>query len=559
MALFASAFLLVLAQAVNLQVLRRDFLLEQGDARALRDVAVAAHRGMITDREGEPMAVSTPVASIWMNPRDFSATAGQLQALATLLETTPARLRELQRERPGREFVYLQRQVDPQLARQVMDLNISGVALQREYHRYYPAGEVAAHIIGFTDIDDHGQEGLELAYDEWLRAYPGRERVVKSGGRQWQVVETVAQLQAPREGKDLVLSIDRRLQYLTYRELKAAVQRNHARSGSAVVLDTRSGEVLALVNQPSYNPNNRGQYGADTYRNRVVTDLFEPGSTVKPFIVAAAIASGAYRPDTAINTSPGTMRVGSATIHDMHDYGLIDVRTVLQKSSNIGASKIALSLEPKYLWQNLSDFGFGEAIGSGFPGESLGILKPYRQWGEVERATLAYGYGLSTSALHLAQAYAALLGDGKMRPVSYMKLSPQQIADLPAQKVLEMATVRQMRDMLMGVVSDEGTASQAEVKGYKVAGKTGTVRKAGGGGYLEDSYNALFAGAIPASDPRLVMVVTINDPRGEKYYGGAVSAPVFAKVMAGAMRLLNIPPDQFPGEPTKIAMAGGQQ
>ncbi len=556
-ALFALLFSVMIGQGVNLQVLDKKFLQEQGDARYLRDVAVPAHRGMITDREGEPLAVSTPVSSIWINPKDFQASAGQLQSLAVLLEMTPAKIRELVRERADREFVYLQRQVAPQLAHDVMALNIGGVALQREYHRYYPAGEVTAHIIGFTDIDDSGQEGLELAYEKWLQAQPGKERVVRN--RLGQTVERVARLAPAHDGQNLTLSIDRRLQYLTYRELKAAVQRNHAPSGSAVVLDVRTGEVLALVNQPSYNPNNRNQYQSTAYRNRVVTDLFEPGSTVKPFIVAAAMGTGNFRPETAINTAPGLMRVGSATIHDVRDYGLIDVRTILQKSSNIGATKIALSLDPKYLWTTMSDFGFGHAVGSGFPGESLGIFKNYRQWGEIERATMAYGYGLSTSALHLAQAYAALLGDGALRPVSFVKLTPEQIAAMPTQQVVDKKIVMQMRDMLMGVVSDEGTASQAEVKGYTVAGKTGTVRKASPGGYLEDNYIALFAGAIPASDPRLVMVITINDPRGEKYYGGAVAAPVFARVMSGAMRLLNITPDRASEDQTKVAMVGGQQ
>ena len=556
-ALFGLSFLVMIGQAVNLQVLNREFLKGQGDARYLRDVAVPAHRGMITDRDGEPLAVSTPVSSVWINPKDFQANAQQLRALGKLLSLPVSRIQNLVKEREEREFVYVQRHVAPQLAQQVMDLKIAGVALQREYRRYYPMGEVAAHLIGFTDIDDKGQEGLELAHEQWLHSQPGKERVVRN--RVGQTVERVARLAPAQDGQQLTLSIDHKLQYQTYRELKAAVQRNGAKSGSAVVLDVRTGEVLALVNQPSFNPNNRNEYRSASYRNRVVTDLFEPGSTVKPFIVAAAIASGNFRPDTAINTAPGLMRVGNATIRDHRDYGLIDVRTILQKSSNIGASKIALSLEPKYLWNTMNDFGFGQVVGSGFPGESLGTLKPYRRWKEVERATMAYGYGLSTSALHLAQAYAALLGDGKLRPISYQKLTADQIANIPTRQVVDKKTVMQMRDMLMGVVSDEGTASRAEVKGYKVAGKTGTVRKASVGGYLEDNYTALFAGAIPASNPRMVMVITINDPRGEKYYGGTVAAPVFSRVMSNAMRTMNIAPDDYPDTKTKVAMAGGPQ
>lgn len=551
---FVMVFAVMVGRAFDLQILNNEFLQNQGDARVLRDVPIPANRGMITDRHGEPLAISTPVSSIWAEPQEFSASSKQLSSLARVLGLSTKKIKRLLKKKQGKEFVYLKRHVNPAVAKKVLALGIPGIAQQKEYHRYYPAGEVAAHLLGFTDIDDVGQEGLELAYNDYLRGQAGRERVVKDGlGR---IVGRMGQLRPAKKGDRLELSIDRRIQYLAYRELLAAVNKHRATSASAIVLDIKTGEVVAQVNQPSFNPNNKVKYKPASFRNRVVTDLYEPGSTIKPFIVATALSSGRYKPGTMVNTTPGLFRVGRSTIRDIRNYGMIDVGTVLQKSSNIGASKIALSLERKLLWNYLTDFGFGVPMDTGFPGESTGIVKHYADWRQIDHATIAYGYGLSTSMLQLAQAYAALLGDGHLRPVSFTKLSAEQIANIPQRKVLEMDVVMQMRKMLARVVSDEGTAALANVNGYQVAGKTGTVRKAGIGGYMKDNYLSLFAGVIPVSAPRLAMVVVINDPRGEKYYGGTVAGPVFSKVMMGAMRLLNIPPDAYRRETTRVALIG---
>lgn len=552
--LLACGVAIMMSRAVYLQVFNKDFLQRQGDARILRDLSVPANRGMITDRHGEPLAISAPVSSVWVNPQEFAADQAQIKKLAKLTGTKHTRLRSLLAQRSDREFVYLRRHMSPQEANQILALEIPGVHVRKEYRRYYPGGEVTAHLVGFTDIDGKGREGMELAHDQWLQARPGRERVIRD--RLGRTVETLSMLSEAASGNDLRLSIDRRIQYLAYRELKAAVLAHGARSGSAVVLDIRSGEVLAMVNQPSYNPNNRSESEIAAYRNRVVTDLYEPGSTIKPFIVAAALAGGRYTPGTRIDTGPGLFKVGGATIRDTRDHGVIDVRTVLQKSSNIGASKIALNIKPRRLWTLLSEFGFGEAVGSGFPGETAGTMKHYVEWRDVDRATLAYGYGVSTSTLHLAQAYGALLGDGYLKPVSYVRLGKQQIEERPGRKVLDMTVVKKMRSMLTSVISDDGTGAAAAVDAYVVAGKTGTARKARPGGYMEDSYLSIFAGAIPASDPRLVMVVMVDDPRSEKYYGGVVAAPVFSNVMADAVRMLNISPDGERRERTRVALMG---
>lgn len=526
-------------RAVYLQVLERDFLQYQGDARYLRVVSTPAHRGMITDRHGEPLAISTPVHSVWVNPQELSTTGKDLPRLAQILGLDIDRVRRTVAERAGREFVYLKRQVMPDTAEQVLALEASGVFLQKEYRRYYPAGEVAAHIVGFTDIDDHGQEGVELAYDDWLRGRPGSKRVIKD--RIGRIVEDVESIRQRQPGKDLQLSIDRRLQYLAYRELKSAVLEHEARSGSAVLLDVRTGEVLALVNQPSYNSNNRSQLNGGHSRNRAVTDVFEPGSTVKPFTIAAALESGQYQPDTQVDTRPGTFKVGRDLVRDVHNYGLLDVSHVIIKSSNVGASKIALSMEAKRLWGLFNRVGFGSETGSGFPGESGGLLPHYHRWHPIEQATLAFGYGLSVTPMQLARAYSVLASDGRLRPVSFVRVNEAP----PGQPVLSADVARSVRRMLEGVVSEDGTGGNAAVPGYRVAGKTGTVHKSTAGGYADDRYVSVFAGMAPASDPRLVMVVMINEPQGQ-YYGGQVAAPVFSSIMGGALRLLDVPPDDLP-------------
>ncbi len=524
---------------LDLQVFNRDFLQHQGDARHLRVVAIPAHRGMLSDRNGEPLAISTPVESAWADPRELITVPERWAELAAVLEMDRGRLGQLVSSRRDKEFVYLRRHLSPAQAERIAELAIPGVALQREYRRYYPTGEVSAHLLGYTNIDDAGQEGLELMLDEVLRGAPGAKRVIKD--RLGRVVKNVEAIRSARPGQDLRLSIDRRLQYLAYRELKAAVQRHHAEAGSAVVLDVHTGEVLAMVNQPAFNPNKRAERGSQ--RNRAVTDLFEPGSTIKPFTVAAALESGRYTPGSVINTSPGYLRLAGFTIRDFRDYGAIDVSTVIEKSSNVGASRIALSLESEQLWELFSRVGFGYDSASGFPGESGGLLKAYQDWGRVEQATVSYGYGMSVTALQLAQAYTTLAGDGHLRPVSFLRLEKDEVpAGTPA---VSPRVGAQVRAMMERVVSDSGTAKQARIPGYRVAGKTGTVRKAVAGGYSDDAYLSLFVGMAPASRPRLVMVTIIDEPRAGEYYGGAVAAPVFNRVMEGALRLLDIPPDDL--------------
>jgi cell division protein FtsI (penicillin-binding protein 3) len=541
---------LLVWRAVDLQFLHQAFYQEQGDARSLRVVSIPAHRGMITDRNNEPLAISTPVDSIWADPQELMTVPAQWPRLAKLLELNVRSIKARLRENGNREFVYLKRHVPPALAEQVMALDIPGVFSQREYRRYYPAGEVAGHVLGFTNVDDVGQEGAELAYERLLRGTPGSMRVIKD--RLGHIVETVERINEPVPGRDLKLSIDRRIQYLAYRELKAAVQENRAASGSAVVLDAKTGEVLAMVDQPTYNPNNRDSLRSSHYRNRAVTDVFEPGSTVKPFTIAMALESGHYRPDTLIDTAPGTLRVGPNTVHDTHDYGLIDVSTVIAKSSNVGASKIALSLPPERLWTLFHQVGFGSLSEADFPGEAVGSLPDYHRWYPIDRATFSFGYGLSVSTLQLARAYAALAAGGVIKPVSFVPVEHEP----EGERVMNTKTARQVIAMLEGVVSDEGTGALAGVPGYHVAGKTGTVRKSASGGYAEDNYISLFAGMLPAKQPRLVMVVVINDPRSDQYYGGMVAAPVFSRVMSGVVRLLDIAPDDLPSlSRQKIAKA----
>lgn len=537
-------------RVVDLQVVKREFLQNQGDARALRTVVVPAHRGMITDRHGEPLAISTPVESIWANPGELLAEHKHLPDLAKLLEIPLPALEKLLDKRAQREFVYLRRHVTPELAQRVMELDIPGVASQREYRRYYPTGEVFAHVVGFTNIDDAGQEGIELLHHEWLKGTPGSKRVIKD--RHGRSVKNIESISEARPGQDLRLSLDRRLQYLAYRELKAAVQDSKARAGSAVVLDVSSGEVLAMVNQPSYNPNNRNDLNKDRVRNRVATDVFEPGSTIKPFTVAAALESGKFHPDTVIDTGSGFLRINNRfMVRDIHNYGRIDVSRVIQKSSNVGAATMGLAITPQHLWDMFSRLGLGSMTASAFPGEAAGSLTDFTRWRETERATLSYGYGLSVTVLQLAQAYAALAADGLMPATTML---PANVGLLDSQQVMRPQITQQVRRMLELATAKEGTGSRASVPGYRIAGKTGTARKATAGGYSENRYLALFAGFAPASKPRLVMVVVVDEPQGE-YYGGQVAAPVFGKVMSGALRFLDIAPDDLESMGVKLADA----
>lgn len=526
----------------DLHILSKDFLQGQGDARALRVVSMAAHRGMIMDRHGEPLAISTPVDSVWANPRDIHFEGKQRSRLAKLLNVSGTQLRQSLAERSKREFVYLQRHVHPELASRIMALKIPGVQLHREYRRYYPTGEVAGHLLGFTNIDDVGQEGIELAYDDWLRGHAGSKRVLKN--RLGHVIADVESIKQPEPGKPLYLSIDRRLQYLAYSELQAAVKKHKARSASLVMMDVKTGEVLAMVNQPAFNPNNRKNLQGKRYRNRAVTDVFEPGSTMKPFTVAAALEAGLYEADTIIDTNPGFYKVGTNTVRDVRNYGSIDVGSVISKSSNVGASKIALSLQPEQLWQLFHKVGFGDITSSGYPGESSGLLSDFQKWRDIDRATLAFGYGLSVTPLQLAQAYTVFARKGQIQPATLLRVADGHEAPQVV-NVMKPATAKSVLRMLETVVTVDGTGANAMVRGYRVAGKTGTARKSGVGGYLDDRYVAVFAGLAPVSNPRVVTVVMINEPGGKEYYGGQVAAPVFARVTAGALRLLNVAPDNL--------------
>ena len=531
------AVMVVLAwRAVDLHILEREFLQAQADARHLRTVSLSAHRGIITDRRGRPLAVSTPVDSVIANPKQLMATVPDLTPLAQALDIKPKRLRKLLNQNAEREFLYLRRHVTPVEGQRVAQLNLPGIDLQREYKRYYPDAEVAAHVLGFTDIDDVGQEGLERAYDDWLRGKPGKKRVLKD--RYGHVIEDLGYVSEPQAGNDLQLSIDRRLQYLAYRELKRAVKQHKARSGSLVMLDAKSGEVLAMVNQPAFNPNDRSSMRGDWYRNRAVTDVFEPGSTLKPFTVAAALESGLFKADSKIDTAPGYWRIGASTIRDTINYGVIDLPTLIQKSSNIGASKLALTMSAEQLWGTLDAFGFGEVSGSGLQGESAGVLGEPWRWRDIERATIAFGYGVAVTPLQLARAYSVIADEGRLKQVSFLKIDEAPIG----KRVLSPTTVTEIRSMLTKVVLPGGTGTLAAVPGYQVAGKTGTVKKAVNGVYGSDHYLSVFAGMAPADDPRLVTVVLIDEPSTGEYYGGKVAAPVFSAVTEGALRLLGIVP-----------------
>jgi len=536
-------------RAFYLQVSNKEFLRTHGDARSLRVVNIPVKRGMITDRNNEPLAISTPVDSVWAVPARVLENPESVPLLADALSMETESLGMFLRERTGREFVYLRRQVSPDQARAVNDLEIYGVYLQREFKRYYPASEIASHLIGFTNIDDSGQEGLELAYDHWLKGTPGTKRVLKD--RLGRIVRDVESIQAPVPGRDLALSIDRRIQYLAYRELSAAVKLHNANSGSLVLLDVQTGEVIALAAQPSYNPNNRTGLRSDHYRNRAVIDVFEPGSTLKPFTAAAAIMSGIYKPETTIETAPGFFKVGNHVIHDISNYGTLDLGGVVRKSSNVGSSKIALAIGPEPIWHLYRSLGFGVPTGSGFPGESPGIFYDYANWSELDLAAIGFGHGLAVTALQLAQAYAVIAGDGVLRPVTFLKTDRK----IRGTQVVPEKVARQVRKILEGATGPGGTGHRASIPLYRIAGKTGTTHKADIGGYSEDRYMSLFAGMAPASAPRLVLVVVIDEPKGDKHYGGEVAAPVFSRIMQDALRIFNIPPDDLPALEKEMLLA----
>ncbi len=516
-----------------------EFLQDQAAARSIRTTSIPAHRGVITDRHGTPLAVSAPVVSLYANPQELTADYPDLKPLARGLGLSLAQLKEkLQRYR-NKEFMYLARHLAPGRAESLLALKIPGVYARHEYKRFYPAGEVTSQLVGFTNVDDQGQEGIELAFDELLTGVPGAKKILKDlKGR---VIKDLSLVRSEKPGQDLALSIDMRLQYAAYRALKAGVARHGASSGSVVLLDAKTGEVLAMANQPSFNPNDRGNLNTDALRNRAVTDLLEPGSLVKPLTIAAALESGKFGPHTPIETSPGWLRVGRKTFVDPINYGLIDVTTILTKSSQVGTTKVALSLEPDHVRDVFQRMGMGDSPGTGFPGESPGSLPQHRNWKPVARANFAFGYGLSATALQLAQAYTVLANDGVRKPVSLLRVDRPYAGE----PVMDSRVAQQVRQMLKTVTRKGGTGTRAAVAGYEVAGKTGTVHMVGSSGYEESRYRALFAGMVPAENPRLVAVVVVSDPRGKEYFGGQVAGPIFGELMADALRILKIAPHHF--------------
>ena len=548
LAAFVAAFLLLGGRAVYLQGWHNDFLQAKGESRYTRVIEISANRGHITDRNGEVLAVSTPVKAIWAIPEEVAMSSEQLSRLAALLESSPQEIRN-RIQSAEHDFAYVKRQIPPQVADRIAELRIPGLFQSREYRRYYPSGDVTAHLLGFTGADDVGQEGIELAFQGRLAGKPGSRRVIRD--RLGQIVEDVESIRAAQEGEDLTLALDTRVQNVAFSQLKAAVESNRAKGGGIVVLDCNTGEVLALANFPTYNPNNRARLTGNQLRNRAVTDSFEPGSTLKPFTIALAIERGRVTPETVVQTAPGTLTVGSATIRDAHAGGPLTVEQIIQKSSNVGAAKIALSLPAESMWNNFQAMGFGAAPRLGFPGEAVGRLRAFRTWRPIEQATMAYGHGISVSLIQLARAYGVFARDGELLPLSLVK------TDVPPQPtvVLSAETARAVRSMLELAVQPGGTAPRAQIMGYRVAGKTGTAHKQEHGSYAPNKYISSFVGFAPASRPRLIIAVMIDEPSAGRYYGGAVAAPVFARVMEGALRILDVPPDA-PMKPIELPPEG---
>ncbi len=542
----AAWFIGLTGRALWLQAMNKDFLQRKGESRYSRVIEIGASRGMIVDRNNEPLAISTPVESVAASPADVEAEPGDMRKLAKLLGISNEELRSRLAD-TSRKHVYLKRQLPPEQAEQVVQLGIPGVFLQREHRRYYPAGEVMAHVVGFTGVDDKGQEALELAFEETLVGKPGSRRVIKD--RLGRIVEDVESIRVPQNGQKLKLSIDARIQYLAFRELKTAVTANRAKAGGIVVLDAESGEILAMANLPTYNPNNR-KYDARRTRNRVLTDLFEPGSTLKPFTAAAALEAGLYKPETVIQTAPGKMTIGNRTIHDAHPQGALTVSQVIQKSSNVGTAKMGLALPSEVLWNVFNSAGFGVSPRTGFPGEVSGRLRAFGTWKPIEQATISYGYGISVSLLQLARSYTVFASDGMLRPVTLVASEKPA----PGTRVISADTARAVRHMLELATQPGGTAPGAQIPGYTVAGKTGTAHKLEGKSYAANRYVSSFVGLAPASRPRVVIAVMIDEPSAGQYYGGAVAAPVFSQVAAGTLRMLGVPPDA-PGKPSVLVPA----
>jgi cell division protein FtsI (penicillin-binding protein 3) len=536
---FVLLLMLVQGRLVVLHTVNQPFLYEQGEQRTVRHEVQPATRGSIVDRHGRPLAVSTPVVTLWLNPQQVQVE--QLPQLARALDLSPAKLAKRVRSAAAkqREFMYLQRQMAPAQAQKVLDLGMAGVYGDDAFRRFYPAAEVTSHLLGIVNVDGKGQEGLEMAYDDYLTGRDGAREVVKD--LYGNVVKQVQVTQVPEPGRDLQLTMDLRLQYIAYRELKAAVAAHHAKAGAAVLLDARNGDVLALVNQPSYNPNNRATLKPEHMRNRALADLIEPGSTMKPFTVAAALQSGRYRASSEIDTSPGFIRVKRKAIRDHRNYGVLDITGIITKSSNVGVVKLAHDLGPESMWSFLADAGVGETTVLGFPGEAVGRLPYPEQLDDLRLATVSYGYGLSVTPLQLAQAYTTFTEHGCRLPVH---LVMPEMRDHTCKRVMSADIARQVMDMMETVTSAKGTGRRARVAGYRVGGKTGTAHKVGKSGYEDSQYTAVFAGVAPVSDPELVLVVVVDEPQGQEYYGGEVAAPIFSRIMAQALRLRQVPPDE---------------
>ena len=534
--LLMGAFLALVGRGFYLQVINNDFLQEKGDSRYRRDIEVSASRGKITDRNGDMLAVSTLMKSVWAIPGDARAMpVEQKRQLATLLDMTPKELDN--KIAPDKTFVYVKRQVPPETADRIPALKLPGVHQEKEYRRYYPTGDMTAHIVGFTGVDDKGLEGVELAFQGSLLGHTGSRSVIKD--RRGQIVEDVGALKPPMDGKDVRLALDSKIQYLAYSHLKAAIEKNNAKAGGAIVIDSRTGEILALANWPTYNPNNRQHLSGAQLRNRAITDTFEPGSVMKPFTAALALERGKVRFDTVINCAPGRMTIGSATISDAHPHGALTVAQVIQKSSNVGTVKMALAFPPKEMWEMFDSVGFGQAPNLGFPGEVNGRLRPWKNWRPIEQATMSYGHGISISLVQLARAYTVFARDGELVPLSLVRLDETPVRGI---RIFSPQTTREVRAMLEMAVQPEGTAPKARVPGYRVGGKTGTAYKVEGGVYAK-KYVASFVGLAPISEPRLVVAVMIDEPTGGAHYGGDVAGPAFSQIMGGALRTMGIVPD----------------
>ncbi len=526
---------------IQLTLFDHTFLEKQGNARALRVVSLPAYRGMITDRNGEPLAVSVPVKSIWINPKNFSINSQHVKELLTLLNENKKTLKHEIDKHNQKEFLYLKRNLSPDIANKILALKIKGVHAVDGYQRYYPQANIIAPVIGFTNIDDQGQEGMELLYNQWLNGTPGKELVVKD--LYGHVVAIKGDVRSAKPGKNITLSIDSRSQYQAYRQLKKAVELRQAKSASMVVLDVKTGEVLVMANYPSYNPNSHDKKSTANYRNRAVTDVFEPGSTIKTFAVINALDSGKYQPNSIINTSPGWMYLDGKRVHDEINNGKIDITTILQRSSNMGVTKLTLSLPPDSLWQLLRKMGFGQRTDSAFPGESDGELPYLNPWPKITLATMSFGYGLSVTTLQLAGAYATIANNGIKLPITLLK-NPQSQSH-SGKQLIQPRVAHEILDMLQSVVTKNGTGRLAKIPGYKVSGKTGTVRIVGSHGYEKNHHNAIFVGMVPESNPRFVAAIIVRDPTKGSYYGGSVAAPIFSTVMAKILRDYNIAPDNI--------------